>query len=152
MVVGDAHVFPGFLTPVLMQLFFPKPRLLFSHASAGVRGENMLERKFAGDWTHNHQVTSPTRSALSNPGFPNKPCFLHICSTNVFKTLWKKEKLLVTSNFSFYHSVFSLFAITSAIFIKFEIVICLQAHSVWKSLKFVVWERVNTIFNIILVM
>ena len=30
MAVGDAHVFPGFLTPVLTQLFFPKPPLLFS--------------------------------------------------------------------------------------------------------------------------
>ena len=25
MAVGDAYVFPGFLTPVLTQLFFPKP-------------------------------------------------------------------------------------------------------------------------------
>ena len=25
MAVGDAHVFPGLLTPVLTQLFFPKP-------------------------------------------------------------------------------------------------------------------------------
>ena len=25
MAIGDAHVFPGFLTPVLTQLFFPKP-------------------------------------------------------------------------------------------------------------------------------
>ena len=25
MAAGDAHVFPGFLTPVLTQLFFPKP-------------------------------------------------------------------------------------------------------------------------------
>ena len=35
MAVGDAHVFPGFLTPVLTQVLFPK--LLFSHASAEVR-------------------------------------------------------------------------------------------------------------------
>ena len=34
MAVGDAHVFPGFLTPVLTQLFFPKPP---THASAEVR-------------------------------------------------------------------------------------------------------------------
>ena len=27
-------------------------------------------------------------------------------SSNVWKTLWEKEKLLVTSNFSFSHSVF----------------------------------------------
>ena len=29
MAVGDAHVFPGFLTPVLTQLFFPKPLTTF---------------------------------------------------------------------------------------------------------------------------
>ena len=67
--VGDAYVFPGFLTPVLTQLFFPKPPL-FSHVSAEVTGENTPERKAAstGDRTHNHQVTSLTRSPLSHPG------------------------------------------------------------------------------------
>ena len=29
MAVGDAHVFPGFLAPVLTQLFFPKPPSTF---------------------------------------------------------------------------------------------------------------------------
>ena len=29
MAVGDAHVFPGFLTPVLTHLFFPKPPTSF---------------------------------------------------------------------------------------------------------------------------
>ena len=29
MAVGDAHVFPGFLTPILTQLFFPKPLSTF---------------------------------------------------------------------------------------------------------------------------
>ena len=58
MAVGDAYVFPGFLTPVLTQLFFPKPPTTFltcfcrgerrfSHASAEVRGENTPERKVA---------------------------------------------------------------------------------------------------------
>ena len=70
MAVGDAHVFPGFLTPVLTQLFFPEPPTTFSHASAEVRGENTPERKVAstGDRTHNHQVMSLTRSPLSQPG------------------------------------------------------------------------------------
>ena len=27
--------------------------------------------------------------------FPNKPWFLHVCSTSLLKTLWEKEKLLV---------------------------------------------------------
>ena len=40
-----------------------------------------------------------------NP-FPNKPWFLHVYSKSLFKKLWEKEKLLVTSNFSFSHSVF----------------------------------------------
>ena len=35
-----------------------------------------------------------------NP-FPNKPWFLRVCSISLLKTLWEKEKLLVTSNFSF---------------------------------------------------
>ena len=42
---------------------------------------------------------------LDNP-FPNKPLFLHVCSTCVLKPMWKMEKLLETSNFSFSHSVF----------------------------------------------
>ena len=70
MAVGDAYVFPGFLTPVLTLLFFQSHRLLFSHASAEVRGENTPERKVASTWdrTHNHQVMSPTCSPLSHPG------------------------------------------------------------------------------------
>ena len=49
------------------------------------------------------------------------------------KTLWEKEKLLETSNFSFFNSVFYPFEELSAIFIKFEIVICklFQFESVW---------------------
>ena len=35
---------------------------------------------------------------MFNP-FPNKPWFLHVYSTSLLKTLWEKEKLLVTSNF-----------------------------------------------------
>ena len=73
MTVGDAHVLPGFLTPVVTQLSFQNHRLLFSYASAGVRGENTPERKFAltGPRTHNQQVMSPTCSPLSHPGRAN---------------------------------------------------------------------------------
>ena len=58
-----------------------------------------------------------------NP-FPNKPWFLRVCSTNLLKTQWEEEKLLVTSNFSFSHSVFCPFGTLSTIFIKYEIVVC----------------------------
>ena len=39
-----------------------------------------------------------------NP-FPHNT-FWHPWETSLLKTLWEKEKLLVTSNFSFSHSVF----------------------------------------------
>ena len=73
--------------------------------------------------------------------FPNKPWFLHGCSVSLLKTLWEKEKLLVTSNFSFSHSVLNPFGELSVIFIKFEIVV--RKLSIQKSLKFVIWERVK---------
>ena len=43
MAVGDAYVFPGFLTPVLTQPFFPKPPTTF--LTCFCRGE---KRKYAG--------------------------------------------------------------------------------------------------------
>ena len=76
--------------------------------------------------------------ATFNP-FPNKSWFLCICSTSFLKTLWEKEKLLITSNFSFSHSVFNSFGELSAIFTKSEIVICKLFHFG----KFVIWERVK---------
>ena len=57
------------------------------------------------------------------------------------KTLGEIEKLLVTSNFSFSHSICYTFVEHSSIFVKFEIFVC--KLSVWKSLKFVVWEWVK---------
>ena len=57
---------------------------------------------------------------LSFNTFPDKPCFLRVCSTSLSITLWEKEKLLITSNFSFSHSVFYPFGVLHAIFIKVE--------------------------------
>ena len=51
MAVGDACVFPGFLTPVPTQLSFQSHWLPFSHASAEVRGKITPERKFASTWS-----------------------------------------------------------------------------------------------------
>ena len=58
-----------------------------------------------------------------NP-FPNKPWFVHVCGTSLLKTLWDKEKLLVTSHFSLSHSVFYSLGKLTAILIKSEIVDC----------------------------
>ena len=68
------------------------------------------------------------RNAL-NP-FPNKPWFLCVCSKSLWKTMWEKEKFLLFSHC--FLPVEELFAF----FLKLALL-------VWKSLKFVVWERVN---------
>ena len=47
---GDAHVFPGFLTPVLTQHFFPKTLTTF--LTCFCRGER---RKYAGKKVHLNQ-------------------------------------------------------------------------------------------------
>ena len=51
-------------------------------------------------------ITKNYQNSLLNP-FPNKPWFLPVCSTSPWKTLREKEKLLIMSNFSISHSVFS---------------------------------------------
>ena len=72
----------------------------------------------------------------TNPGF-------YMSAVQVFwKHCGKREKLLITSNFSFSHSVFYPFLRTFFHFHK--IWNCrLQTLSVWKSIKCVVWERVK---------
>ena len=57
-------------------------------------------------------------------------------------TVVKKEKLLVTSNFSFSHSVFYPFIEPSAIHIKLKFVVC-KLFPLGRVKKIVVWERVN---------
>ena len=47
-----------------------------------------------------------------NP-FPKMPWFLRVCSASLLITLWEKEKLLVKSNFSFFHSIFYPFLLFS---------------------------------------
>ena len=69
-------------------------------------------------------MTFDTHKEKTFNSFPNRPLFLSACSTSLLKTMWEKEKLLVKSNFSFSHSVFYLFVELSAIFIKFESVVC----------------------------
>ena len=48
------------------------------------------------------------------------------CSPEGYKTLWKMEKLIITSNFSFSHSVFKR--------------LVLQSH---KNISLLFWERAN---------
>ena len=79
---------------------------------------------------------------ILNP-FPNKPWFLHVCSRSLLKTLWEKEKLFITSNFSFSNNVFYPIGGLFSIFIKLGIVVCKLFQ--FASLKFVIWERFKSI-------
>ena len=153
MAVGDAHVFPGFLIPVLTQLNFSKPPTRFLTCFRGDRhkyagkivclnrvsnsqppghesdmltteppGQEKKKLKIAKSFdSYPHKLILFTNAF--NPS-PNKPWFLRVSNTSLLKTLREKEKLLVTSNFSFFHSVFNPFGEFSAIFIKFDIVVC----------------------------
>ena len=70
MAVGDAHVFPGFLTPVLTQLSFQSHRLLFSHASAEVRyaGKKVCLNRVSNSQPPGHESDTARRSPLTHPG------------------------------------------------------------------------------------
>ena len=62
MAVDDAYVFPGFLTLVLIQLFFPKPPTTF--LTCFCRGER---RKYAGKKSHlNRELNSQPPGQESN--------------------------------------------------------------------------------------
>ena len=79
-------------------------------------------------------------SLLFNP-FPNKPWFLRDCCTSLSITLGKVE---IAHN--------EQFLLLPQCFLTFchfyQINDCiLQRLSIWKSLKFVVWERVNSLPN-----
>ena len=79
----------------------------------------------------------------------NKPLFLSVCSTTLLKTVWEKEKLLWTSNFSCSHTVIYPLGGLFIIFIKFRIFVCklFQFQRVLfesKESNFVLWERVKS--------
>ena len=92
-----------------------------------------------------HNVFYPIKELLVvfgfNP-FPNKPWFLRVSRTSLLKTLWEKEKLLVTSNISFSHNVFYSIKAINHLFGNIQFVVCkyFQFGHVQNS---VVWERVN---------
>ena len=87
-------------------------------------GYGLLRRSIMSDCFQNGFRRMTTTFHTSINSIPNKSLFLHACSTSLLKILWDKEKLLVTCNFSFSHSVSYLFLELSVIFMKFEIVVC----------------------------
>ena len=68
MAVGDAYVFPSFLTPVLTQLFFPKPQTTFF--TYFCRGER---RKYAGKKSRLNQGSNSQPSGHESDKFTTEP-------------------------------------------------------------------------------
>ena len=64
-------------------------------------------------------ATLNTLSANAFNSFLNKPLFLRVCSSSLLKTLWEKEKLFITSNFSFSRNVCYPLRGLSTIFFQF---------------------------------
>ena len=143
MAVVDAHVFPGCLTAVLIQISFQSHRLLYSHPSVEVRGEITPERNFAstGSQTLNHQVMSPTRSSLSHPdgatvtsifSFPCKRHLLTLSQTSPGVTYLRYKSFVNTEGKGEIarNEQFLLFQLCFLSFrrpfshIKFKIVVC----------------------------
>ena len=85
-------------------------------------------------WKHIHVLQKPSLDWLIdymvfNP-FPHNDTFWHPWETSLLKTQWEKEKLLVTSNFSFSHSVFNPFEELYPIFVKLKIDVC-KLYQLW---------------------
>ena len=72
---------------------------------------------------HDKEISIGIVLICLNP-VPNKPWFLRVCSRSLLKTLREKKKLLITSNFSFSHSVFYPYGKLFGHFINFESVVC----------------------------
>ena len=75
MAVGDAHVFPGFLTPVLIQLFFPKPPTTFLTCFCRGERRKYAVKKSRLNWGSNSKppgLESDTRTT-EPPGWGSMP-------------------------------------------------------------------------------
>ena len=68
MAVRDAYVFPGFLTPVLTQLFFPKPPTTF--LTYFCRGER---RKYARKKSHLNRGSNSQPSGYESDTLTTQP-------------------------------------------------------------------------------
>ena len=68
MAVGDAYVFPGFLTPVLTPLFFPNPPTTFLTSFS--RGEG---RKYAGKKVRLNRVSNSQSSDQESDTLTTEP-------------------------------------------------------------------------------
>ena len=102
MAVDDTHVFPGFLTSVLIQISFQSHRLLFSHNSAEVKGKNMPERNLHQP-VSNSQPPGHESDTLSNWLSPEFSCVVRVNPLLNDKILaLSKLEAFVVNNFNIF--------------------------------------------------
>ena len=103
MAVGDAHVFPGFLTPVLKQLFFPKPPTTCLTCFCRGERQKYTGKKSRLNWGSNSQPpghesdTLTTKPHRWDPSFSQPFYFLYLSSLPVVHLSdVPKRRLVVT--------------------------------------------------------
>ena len=104
MAVGDAYVFPGFLTPLLTQLFFPKPPTTFLTCFCRGERRKYAERKSRLNRGSNSQAPGHESDTLTTepPGRSKKKIKKNVrrlrnrCSKNVrgLRNRWLNRVLL----------------------------------------------------------
>ena len=143
MAVGDADVFPGFLTQELTRLFFSKPPTTF--LTYFCRGER---RKYAGKKSHLNRGSSSQPPGHESDTLTTQPpgrgltikyrwYFVYVTLTlsqttlvftclqdKSFENTVGKRRNCTNTEFLIFHNVFYSFGELSAVFIKFEIVLC----------------------------
>ena len=112
MAVSDAHMFPGFLTQVLTQLFFPKPPTIFLTCFCRGERRKYARKKVCLNWGSNSQPPSHESDTLTTepPRWGSVTCapgldrHLHVIffSRN---TLLNKLKVPFTTTVAFAASV-----------------------------------------------
>ena len=96
MAVGDAYVFPGFLTPVLTQLFFPKPPTTFlTYFCRGERRKKSRLNRGSNSKPSGHESDTLTTEppGRGNP-YPDPSCIcLGISLNQKLSCTFLKQKL-----------------------------------------------------------
>ena len=100
MAVGDAYVFPGFLTPVRTQLFFPEPPTTF--LTCFCRGER---RKYAGKKIRLNRVSNSQPPGHKSDTLTTEPPERDCCLEK--DTVQKKMEQILRKKY--YLPVFSIF-------------------------------------------
>ena len=102
MAVGDAYVFPGFLTPVLTQLFFPKPPITF--LTCFCRGER---RKYAGKKSRLNRGSNSQPPGHESDTLTTEPLSNFSFSDSVFKKLVSQgcQKVSCGIGLTLYHKI-----------------------------------------------